>query len=148
MVRAKKHHGFTLVEMLLVIALISVIAALSIPLYRSFQTRNDLDLSANGVALLLRHARVLSEGMAGDQPWGVHFETGHAIIFIGPSYAGRYGTDVNYEIPSTFVLGGASEVVFQERTGFVSTPTTITITSPNNETRSISVNAKGIVSTQ
>ena len=148
MVRDKHRLGFTLVEMLLVIALIVGILGLSLPLYRSFQTRNDLDLSANGVVLLLRHAKLLSQGMAADQPWGVHVENGDAVIFVGSSYATRFATDVHYAIPSTFAISGVSEVVFQKMTGYPTSASTLTITTPSNESRIITINAKGTISSQ
>ena len=44
------NKGFTILEVLLSIATITIIAGIIIPVYESFQVRNELDLAAGTIA--------------------------------------------------------------------------------------------------
>ncbi len=140
-------RGFTLIEMLLSVIIIGMLVGLSLPLYQSFQNRNELDIAAEGVAGMLRRAQLYSRGMNGDSQWGVHVETGSATLFKGASYATR---DVTYDettaIPSSFTVA-ASDVRFSKLTAVpTATGTIATFTTPNNEIRTVTLNGEGTVS--
>jgi prepilin-type N-terminal cleavage/methylation domain-containing protein len=149
MLRFKKHHkhrGFTLLEMLLSVALMAVISGIGTPIYQSFQNRNDLDIAANSVVQSIRRAQMLSQAGAGDSTWGVHVESGSITLFRGTSYASR-STDVDevFSMPTAIVSSGISDVVFDVLTGEPQTTGTLTLTSQANEIRTITINEKGMV---
>jgi prepilin-type N-terminal cleavage/methylation domain-containing protein len=140
-------YGFTLVEALLSMAIIGILAALSAPIYASFQTRNDVDTNTQTVAELLRRANTYARSVKNDNAWGVHVNGATATLFEGTSYAARDTTsDETTIMPSNLTASGLTEVVFAKASGLTSNTGTITITAANtNDTKAITVNAKGMV---
>lgn len=140
-------HGFTLLEVLMSVAIVGMLVGLSLPFYQSFQNRNDLAIAAEGIAGMLRRAQVYSRGMNGDSQWGVHVETGSATLFKGASYAGRdTAYDETSSIPSSFTVS-ATDVRFSKMLGVpTATGTVATITTPNNESKTVTINNEGAVS--
>lgn len=140
-------RGFTLLEMLLVVALIGLVAGMGAPLFQSFQVRNDLDIAATTAIESLRRAQALARSVDGDVPWGVRIATSTGItLFKGTSYAARDAAfDETTAISTIVSVGGVSEVVFAKVTGFPNVTGTTTLTSTTNETRNFSLNAKGTI---
>ena len=138
-------RGFTLIEVLLSVAIISLIVGMSLPIYRAFQTKNDLDMTAETVAFALRRAQTYARGVKADSQWGVSIQSGALTVFKGASYAAR---DTSYDessvISGGIVVGGLSEVVFTKLTGQPSTTGTVALTV-NNDTKTVDINAKGTV---
>ncbi len=143
-------HGFTLVEVLLSVVIIGMLVGLSLPVYANFQNRNDLELTTQGIADMLRRAQTYSRAVNGDSQWGVEIQSTGATLFKGASFAGR---DQNYDeatfIPSSMNVSGFTEVLYSK---FDAVPTTtplattsLTLTTRTNETRTITINAKGMV---
>lgn len=139
--------GFTLIEVLLSVAAIAIIAGISIPIYQSFQARNDLDITTVEIAQSARRAQTLSQAVDGDTSWGIKIQSGSIVVFKGVSYAARDITlDELFDVPTSITPSGVSEIVFAKFTGLPQTIGTITLTSNTNETRTITINAKGMVS--
>jgi prepilin-type N-terminal cleavage/methylation domain-containing protein len=140
-------HGFTLIEAILVVAMIGILTGISVPLSQNFQNRNELDIAANATAQSLRRARVLSQSVAGDTSWGVKIQTGSVVMFKGASYATRDTTfDETFTIPSNLTISNLSEVVFTKFTGLPQSTGTTTITSLQNESKNITINSQGRIS--
>lgn len=141
----KQRVGFTMQEIVLSIATIAILAGIGIPVYQAFQTRNDHDLAATIVAQTMRRAQFLAEAVDGDTSWGVNVQSGSTTLFKGTNYAAR---DVNFDeifdIPSTIVPSGLTEIVYGKFTGLPQTTGTIIFTSPHNETHNVTINAKGM----
>lgn len=143
----RKNAAFTLLEVLLVVALITVIAGISIPAYQSFQNRNDLDIAASAFAQSLRRAQTLSQAVDDDTSWGVFAQNGSITIFKGAGYATRdTAFDEVFDISPSLALSGTSEYIFSKFTGEPSSAGSLVVTSINNETRTITTNTKGMVS--
>ena len=144
----KQTSGFTLIEVLLSVAIIGLITGMSLPVLASFNDRNDLDLTAQSIASQLRRAQTYTRGINGDSQWGVRAQNGSATLFKGSSYAAR---DTSYDEPTTIsssiAVTGLSDLLFAKLDGTPSATGTITLTNTNtNETRTITINAKGMVS--
>ncbi len=138
--------GFTLIEIMLSVALIGVLAGLSVSVYYSLQIENDLDIAANAVSQSLRRAQILSRAVAGDANWGVKAQSGGVILFKGASYAGRDAAfDETFETASGVVFSGLQEIVFSRLLGEPQTTGTTTLTASSGETRSVFINSKGAV---
>ena len=142
-----KNDGFTLIEVLLSTAVIAIIAGISIPIFQSFQVRNDLDIATVEIAQSARRAQALSGAVDGDTSWGVYVASGSIVLFKGVSYATRDSAlDEVFEVPESITPSGLSEIVFTKFTLLPQTTGTITLTSNTNETRNVTINAQGMVS--
>jgi prepilin-type N-terminal cleavage/methylation domain-containing protein len=58
-------RGFTLIEILLSVALIGILAGLSLPVYQAFQVKNDLSVAVDTVVQSMRRAQMLSRASQG-----------------------------------------------------------------------------------
>ena len=136
-----------MLEVLLSVTAIAVIAGIGIPVYQSFQNRNNLDIAAVTFAQTLRRAETLAQSVDGDGSWGAIAQSGSITLFKGANYAGHDSNfDEFFEIPASVTLSGTQEYVFTKFTGLPQTTGSLTLTSANNETRTITINAKGMVS--
>jgi prepilin-type N-terminal cleavage/methylation domain-containing protein len=141
-----RQRGFTLIEMLLSVAIIAMLAGVSGPVYNSFVTRNDLDITGQQIVQSLRRAQTYARSMSDDSAWSVEIETSAATLFKGTNFGGRDATlDEAVTIPASITRSGLTEVQFAKFTGLPNTTGTITLTSNTNETRTITINAKGMV---
>lgn len=142
----KNKSGFTLIEIMLVVALMVAIGGISVPVYQTFQVKNDADVAAYTIAQTLRRAQALSQSGTGDSAWGVHIQNGGAILFKGISFAGRdLAYDEVSEISSSIIPSGISDIAFSKLIGEPQTTGSIILTTSNNDIKTITINAKGII---
>jgi len=138
--------GFTLPEILLSVVLLTIIAGMIIPMYRTFLVRNDLDIAMTTLASNLRRAQALSQSSDGDMTWGVHLGVGSILVYKGSSYVLRdINFDENTSIPTTIVPAGINEVNFSKVIGLPNATGTFMLTSQDNEQRTLTINEKGMV---
>jgi len=142
--RRLNNAGFTLIEVLLSIAIITLITGMGIPVYRTFQIRNDLDIATNTFTQSIRRAQILAQNMENDSQWGVYIEAGSIILFQGSSYATRDADyDEAFTTPDNMIITGNSEYIFEKLTGEPNTTGDTTLTSIDLETRTVTLNEKG-----
>jgi prepilin-type N-terminal cleavage/methylation domain-containing protein len=140
-------EGFTLIEVLLSVAIIGMLVGISLPVYESFSRRNDLDVTAQGVVSLLRRAESYSRAVKTDAVWSVEIQTSSATLFQGASFASRNTAyDETVAIPSSITPSGLTEVQFSKFNAAPNTTGTVTLLSNTNDTRVIAINAEGMVS--
>lgn len=138
--------GFTLIEMLLSVAIIGMLVSLSLPVYETFTRRNDLDLTAQTTALALRRAAAYARSGNGDSAWSVAIQSSNVILYRGTDFATRNNIyDETSAIPATITPSGTNDVEFTKLTGAPTATGTITLTSSTNDVRTITINAKGVV---
>ena len=136
-----------MLEVMLSIALIAVLAGISIPVYRSFQTRNDADIAANVAVSSLRRAQALASAVDGDISWGVYAQSGSITLFKGTDYALRdTAYDETFAIPDNISVLGLTEIVFSKFTGIPESVGVLRFVSVDNDARNIDINAKGTIS--
>ncbi len=140
--------GFTFIELILVLAIILVLAAISVAFYSRFLTQNAVINNTDQIVSLLRKAQTYS--MTGKQnggDWGVKYAstpTKQITLYLNGNSAFDEDFTVNNNItisPDPF------DVSFLHFTGIpqgATFPLDITI-SGNNQTKSITVNAQGVV---
>lgn len=136
---SKRSRGFSLVEMLIVVATIGALTSLSLALFETFLGSSSTHLTADKLIDALGHARISSLSQKQDGVWGVKLlpMEQKAVVFLGSSYAARnaaFDTEFPYEDGVSVVsqLGpppGADEVVFSGDTGTPSAHGTIVITA-------------------
>ena len=136
-----------MLEVLLSVSLIALLAGISIPIYLSFQVRNDLDIAAVTVAQTARRAEMLAQAVDGDMSWGIKIQSGSIVLFKGISYAARDPSfDEVFDMPTSITPSGVGEIVCAKFSGLPQTIGTVTLTSNANENRVITINAKGTIS--
>ena len=145
--KPSKTLGFTLIEMLLSISLMAILAGLSVPLYQSFQVKNDLDIAAVSLAQSMRRAQILTQSVEGDTSWGVNVQSGMITLYKGTTYAKR---ETEYDeltaMPTSITPSGLTEIVFTKFSGLPQVTGATTLTTSTNESRAIHINEKGMVS--
>lgn len=139
-------RGFTLIELLLSVTILTLLVGLSLPVYESFVRRNDLDLTTQSAVSMIRRAQTYARGVDEDSIWGVRFQSSSISLFKGTSYAAR---DINFDetllLPSSMTISGTTEITFAKLSGIPSQTGTVTLASSINDTRTVMVNAEGMV---
>lgn len=139
-------RGFTLIELLLSVSILGIITAVSIPVYASFLTRNDLGTSVESVSSAMRRAGMYARGMNDDSAWGIKVQSSSITLFKGTSFATRETAyDEVITLPGTITASGMDEIIFAKLAATPSATGTITLTTNTNETKAIAINAKGMV---
>lgn len=138
-------HGFTLIEALLSVTLISMIAAISMPLLASFNRRNDLDITTQSLVQALRRANSYARNGQGGANWGVYVSPATAVVYKGASYASRDASaDEAVGLAGGITPANTVDVSFAKQSGLPSSASSI-ILNAANDNRTISVNARGMV---
>lgn len=139
--------GFTITEVLLSVVLLGMIAGMSIPFYRTYLDRNELDQTTMTLAQTMRRAQFMSIAQDGDSAWGVKVSSSSILLFKGASYLTRdQNVDESTTLAPTIGFSGLSEVVFQKGSGVPTTTGTSTFILNNGDTRNVTINQKGMVS--
>lgn len=145
-VSLRRNAGFTLIEMLLSVSIIGVLAAASVPIMGALVTRNDVDVAGQQVASALRRAQEYARAMNQDSDWSLNVQGGVVTLYKGTVFASR---DTSYDeaidVPSAITISGLTDIQFAKFTGLPNTTGSITLASSVNETRTVTVNAKGMV---
>jgi prepilin-type N-terminal cleavage/methylation domain-containing protein len=142
----KDQLGFTLIELLLSVVIIGMLSGLSLPVYESFARRNDLDVATLSVVNAIRRSETYARAVQGDSIWGIRFQSSAVILFKGATYASRDANfDESIDVPDSVTVSGLSEVQFAKLTAAPNTTGTVTFTSTTNDTRTLTLNAKGMV---
>lgn len=137
--------GFTLIEMLVVIAVVSVIAFISVGVAGLSFNKSQTSIEAERLASTIRLAQTRSISGFQDAVWGVHIESDRYVLFRGDDYATR---DSSYDEPHTFpeavIASGLTDIVFQIRTGETDGVGTVTLShDATGDTRAISISSLG-----
>jgi prepilin-type N-terminal cleavage/methylation domain-containing protein len=133
-------RGVSLLEMMIVIAVIVGLTMLSMPVYRTYQVHSDLNLAAEQVMQGLSRAKLLSQSAEKDSPWG--FYVPHGVLFRGTTYVNRDPAyDEIYPMPSTITLSGSSilETSYAKISGRPTATGSIVLTALDGEQRTVVV---------
>jgi len=140
-----KKIGFTLLELILVVALISITSAIVAPVYFSAKSADDLDNSANALASSLRKAQLLSMAVEGDSSWGVKLINENVVIFKGVDYLSRDSAwDEIFKVNKNIKNSGLDEVVFSKLYGQPNLNGDIYLTD-GNKNKILNINSLGVI---
>ena len=138
-------QGFTLIEILLAVAIISILAALTIPIGINFYTTQNLDSVSDGVIQALRRAQLKAMSQEGDSDFGVYIgsgKVGHYSLFRGSSYINKEDEEI-FDISNNISFGGdMTEVVFTKLYGIPNVTGDIILTL-DGDTETININELG-----
>ncbi len=133
-----KRRAFSVIEVLVVIGVIGAATALTIPLYREYQIRSDLDNAAQQATQGLARAKLLSQLGEQDASWGFYVPAG--TLYKGVSYESRVTAfDEVFPMPSTIAIQGLFDVSFTKVQGIPSAMGDIVLRALNNDERIIQV---------
>lgn len=141
----KYREGFTLVELLVILALIGLTGLVSVPFYTRFFTQNAVSNTYDQLLSQLRRSQTYAIAGKQNGPWGVHNGGTQLVLFQGSSYAGRNtGFDEKFSVNSNITVSGFTDIIFAQVTGLPNSSATITIQGINI-TRTITITAQGII---
>lgn len=137
-----KRRAFTAVEALLTLGVIAITAGLSVPMYRNYQIRSDLDLAVEQTIHGLNSAQLLSRAGEDDSEWGYQVEEG--TVFRGEAYPIRDSDgDRVVPLPPSITVSGITEVMFTRVTGEPSPTGDIILEALNGQQRIVTVQSDG-----
>jgi len=140
--------GFTLLEILLVIGIISILLILIIPVSLDFYRNQELETQTQFLIQTLRRAQLKAMSVEFDSSYGVYISNQNYILFKGNSYLTRDARyDEVFNVPGIISMSGISEVVFSKLEGKPSTTGNI-ILSINSGAETISINGIGRINLQ
>lgn len=133
---AMRRSGFSIIEMVLVLGVVSVMTGISVPIYRDYQIKSDLNLATEQVSQGIERARLLSQSATQDSGWGFFVPQG--VLYRGESYIARDPSfDETYSMPSTIKVNGLLEVAFSPISGDPTETGQIQLTTINDAERTI-----------
>lgn len=137
--------GFTLIEMLLSVALVALLAGLSVPVYAAFQSKNDLAVAVDAWVEAAHRAQTYAQTGYHDASWGVHVSGNMLILYKGTSFAAR---DSAYDEATS--LGGVTasglvDVIFIAFTGKPQSTGVITLAGVQGDAHTITVYDQGTI---
>lgn len=151
MEKGKFKNGFTLIELILVVVIVSLIAAISSPFYSRFLLQNSVENTTSQLLGTLRKAQTYA--MAGKQTsaWSVNYSSNTITLYIGTTFAGHDNTyDETFSVNPNVTLScplctNGTDISFARINGSP-TPTAATITiSSGNNSEIITLNSQGVV---
>jgi type II secretory pathway pseudopilin PulG len=137
-----KRRAFSAIEALLSIGVIAVTAGITVPLLRTYQVRNDLNVATDYMLQALRTAQSNARAGKNTGEWGVY--TAEGLVFEGDDYSSRIASsDEDYPLPPTISIDGLSEVNFDPVSGRPQTSGEIILTALNGDQRIIAIGEQG-----
>jgi prepilin-type N-terminal cleavage/methylation domain-containing protein len=144
--KGNRQNGFTVIELLIVIALVVIIAGMSVSFYSRFLTQNAVANTVDQLVGELRKAQLYSMMGRQNGTWGVAYNSNKITLFQGNTFATRNTAfDELFNINTNISITGFSELTFTKATGTPSASPTIVVAG-NNNSKTITVNSLGVVS--
>lgn len=143
--------AFTLVEVMVTIAIIAIIGTVSVTSFVSFSKRETLDATAAALAGGLRDARTQTLASVGGNQYGIALATDKFTFFQGSMYDSQAETNKVFDFNSAVRASSTiSVVVFERLTGNSTASGTIDLYLISDPTikRVVGISLTGLVSTQ
>lgn len=146
--------GFTVLELAIILAILSVLAAVIFTSMSSFRSGKALQVVSEDILSLVEEARGYTLSSKDGYAYGVHFESSRIVLFRGSPYlsgdSNNKAIDIDgaVEISAISLVGGGVEVLFQRLTGKTSQNGSIIIRlkSDTAKTKTIIIEKSGIAS--
>ena len=149
-----RSRGFTLIEMLLGIAILALISGIAVTSFSNYRQKEAVDKGANQIASLFEKARYQTLSARAGSVYGVQMATTTAILFQDTYSAGattntKFTIDPSVEISYSFT-GGTNEIKFNKFTAETTATGTITVFLKADSTnkRIITIYSTGVIEQQ
>jgi len=142
----KNPQGFSIIEVLLVIALGTALTALALPVGFRFYQFQVADETSTGILSALRNAESRSRLGSEGSTFGVKLLPTSYVLFQGDTYASRnVSRDAIFPLPAgTNIVSTSDEIIFARVTGIPSATGTISIVL-YDRMHEIEVNDAGVI---
>lgn len=111
----RNKKGFTLIEILVSVALIGSLLTLSVPTYSRFQKSNSLESASRITIAAVNEAKVLSSSMQENDLWSVYIDSNGVTVFKGPEYDSRDTLDDRrFPFPTSVAVSGDTVFSFSK----------------------------------
>lgn len=151
-------RGFTLVEIMVVIGILSLLILVVSVNIRSFQTHSQVTQAAEELASILREAQSRSMAVVNGQNHGIHFDedSNAYTLFEGTVFSEGaptnvvYSLDISIELTSVSLADAGSDVVFEKLTGSTTDSGLVTIASKldGSVNQTVTITNEGKISAQ
>ena len=129
----KAESGFTLMEVLVVVALIGILAVVAFPSFSDWSQRSNLNADMRRLYSFFQKARMEA----------VKQNTTCSVVLDGATYVSTVGADTIYSGAYSKGVTGSAYVGSFDRRGLISTPTTITVQRANSSGHKLVINRRG-----
>ena len=137
-------RGFTLIEILMVIAAMSIIAVLIMPVGFQFYRAQLLDETTYDILNTIRKVQQYAISQKNDSAFGMKFFATSTVLFQGSSYASRIPSeDETYVYLDGVAVSGINEIVFAKLTGIPNASSSIVTLTIDNDVHTITINSQG-----
>lgn len=142
----EKSKGFSMIELLIVMSIISILSGVLVSGYFYYKKTNDFQLAVQQTANMIRKARLNSIAGSEDSQWSVNIQAGEVIVFKGTNFSDRdQSFDETVKIKGVSDVTGLSQIEFSKTFGIPQTSGLLTL-SNDSESEIIQINEKGIIS--
>jgi len=149
-------RGMSLVEMLIVIGILGILAAVVTPRLISFYSAYQLDALTQDLVQTIRFAEMHSMQSEGSSAYSVHLVSGSGgtfTLYRGTNFAAR---DTNYDevhtLPGSLALnfsGTGPDITFSKLEGTTTNAGAVTISWPDgNQARTVTITSYGVLDRQ
>jgi prepilin-type N-terminal cleavage/methylation domain-containing protein len=148
----KYQNGFTLFELIVVITITAILAAITVAIVPTVGRGRELEAERDKIVAYLRHARQKAVSQEEGRQWGVRFDntqsaTPKYMLFSGASFSSAAETiflssKVQFNDPSG---GNTRDIVFVKITGTTTAASVIVALRNTGQTKTVSVNSQGVV---
>ena len=142
MPKQMKHKlGFTLIEVLMTIGLISAIASVSAPLMRSFLLGNNGQTTLDTLLSFVTQAQSYSLAGMQDAQWGVCLQNNQ--LWLITNTCSIANQQAYYQLPTSTTINYFDTFLFNKR-GELSSPASISLIT-QQKTKTVSINQLGAI---
>jgi prepilin-type N-terminal cleavage/methylation domain-containing protein len=131
-------RGATLTELLISIAVLSIVSGIAIPTYQSYVVRNDLQIAVEQAKSALVRAQLRAQSGDSASAWGVRADEG--MVYKGDAYDDRDVTfDEFYILPQGVSVSGILDVSFSPLYGVPNIEGDIIFTSVDGQSVEVKI---------
>ena len=142
--------GFTLMEILITLAIIAIISTISVETYYNLREKQAILKDSDSIVSIIEKTRNMSLNRKNDSAYGVSFASSTVTIFSGISRASgndisKYNLEPNIvKISKISLSSNATEIGFAKTSGMPNATGTVTL-STSAYTKTVTISGTGII---